>query len=214
MISHEGQFIFFHNAKAAGSSIITMLRNKSSYGCRANEHDPKLVEYLAQREVLWPNHAHPSMIRDYLGPKKYNRYFKFSFAREPCDRLVSQYFYIKQKERKIFEDANLEIPAPNLEIMESESFEHWVLTTKWLPPTNMWFFKKDGEFLLDFVGKSERAAEDLEKIKPIIGIDEIDLPKANVSKHDEAMSYFTPAMKERVREQYREDFEFFGYPMP
>lgn len=73
-VTDKDKFIFFHVPKAAGTSIHVAFKNK--YG---QEDDP-----------LPP--IHHVRVKDYLkyNPDKQN-YFKFSFVRNPFDRLVSGY---------------------------------------------------------------------------------------------------------------------------
>ena len=211
MISHDGKFIFFHNPKAAGTSVSAALFENSKFCCHDNASNEELVNALQAQQVLWPNHAHPSLIRDFWGAETFASYFKFSFVRDPRARLVSLYFYVRQKEQEIYQDADLEIPAFNREIMESESFEAWLLQTKNLPVPQMEFFTKDGEFLMDFVGKTEELTQELQKISRILGIETLELSNLNSSDHQSHSSYFTPEMNRVVKEKYHVDFSFFGY---
>jgi len=66
---------------------------------------------LSDRGNKWINgvhkHVKAKVIRDYLGKKTYDKYFKFSIVRNPYDLQVSLYHYIKQsKEHRDYEIAN------------------------------------------------------------------------------------------------------------
>ena len=68
MISHKHKCIFIHIPKCAGTSVEVNFSNKHSNHC------PVAV-----------------FARKY--PRKFKNYFKFSFVRNPFDRLVSVYAY-------------------------------------------------------------------------------------------------------------------------
>lgn len=211
MISDNGQFYFFHNPKAAGTSICRLLETQSKYSCTRNDNNSELSKFLRSQDVLWANHAHPRLIRDFLGKTKYSNYFKFTFVRDPRERLVSLYSYIRQKEREIYEGAGVDLPPLNREVLQSPDFETWLLNSEQLPVPQMDFFSTNGEFLLDFVGRTENVQGELRKIQSILGIDELVLPQTNESKHKPAREYFTIEMNDIVANKYKIDFEFFGY---
>jgi len=70
MICHENKFIFIHIPKNGGTSINKTLRNR------------KLKYY--ERYV----HERPTFHREY-----WDKYFTFTFVRNPWDRAVSAFFY-------------------------------------------------------------------------------------------------------------------------
>jgi len=104
VISDKFNFIFFHVPKAAGSSIIEGFRKNYPKTVVINENNEKLKQHLISNEYKnWPNHTNSKTMKAYLGEKVFNNYFKFAFVRNPFDKLVSIYHYVKQKEAKIFE---------------------------------------------------------------------------------------------------------------
>ncbi len=211
MISYEGNFIFFHNPKAAGSSVIRKILEESKYSCILNKNNQALVDYLSKQNILWPNHAHPKMIRDFLRPEVYQQYFKFSFVRDPRSRLLSTYFYTKQKEQKLYEKQSISLPKFNRDILESENFEDWIINFNNLPEPQISFFTDNGEMLVDFIGKTELLSSELNKIKSILQINDTEVESLNTSQHKSCDAYFTEKMNQIVREKYADDFLFFGY---
>ena len=75
MISHKHKFIFVHIPKTAGRSI-----------------EKYLLNFNSMREMQ-PHHS----VTDYIKRvKNFNSMFKFSFVRNPYERLLSEYFYMKR----------------------------------------------------------------------------------------------------------------------
>ncbi|MBN86701.1 MAG: hypothetical protein CL885_04185, partial [Dehalococcoidia bacterium] len=72
MISHKHRFIFVHIPKTAGTSVTACLR-------------PYCETYLKHHHIL-----------DVL-PENHDSYYKFCVARNPWDRCVSRYFYLKRE---------------------------------------------------------------------------------------------------------------------
>ncbi|MEO1353652.1 MAG: sulfotransferase family 2 domain-containing protein [Cyanobacteria bacterium J06635_15] len=213
MISEEGKFIFFHNPKAAGNSVIQLIRKKSYYKCQLNSENKAFSEFTRSRAVLWPNHAHPSLMKDYLTAPIFDAYFKFSFVRNPKARLVSIYHYTCQKEREIYSSSGKPMPKFNQLILQSENFESWLLNTpvSMLPKPQIDFFTDNGEIVVDFIGKTEKLAVELAKISRILGIDSVLVNYLNKSEHATPESYFTKEMNNKVEKLYGDDFRIFGY---
>ena len=63
--------IFIHIPKTAGSSIVEMLFNEPS----------RHIPYFVYRDA---------------NPEKFRQFFKFAFVRNPWDRLVSTYFFLRE----------------------------------------------------------------------------------------------------------------------
>ncbi len=74
MINHKYKVIFVHVIKTGGVSIATALNMDNK-------------QY----------HASASKIRKRVGDDIWNDYFKFTFIRNPFDKIVSQYHYNRYK---------------------------------------------------------------------------------------------------------------------
>ncbi|MFO8053169.1 MAG: sulfotransferase family 2 domain-containing protein [Candidatus Omnitrophota bacterium] len=84
LISHTYKFIFLHIPKTAGSSVAATLKRN------LNKNDLLLC-------------PHTKAVRLKLTAKdKWKDYFKFTFVRNPWDRMVSAYFFLRNfRNRKI-----------------------------------------------------------------------------------------------------------------
>jgi len=122
VISDKFNFIFFHVPKAAGSSIIEGFRKNYPKSVTINENNVRLKDFLQRnKHKNWPNHTNCKIMKAYLGEKVFNNYFKFAFVRNPYDKLVSIYHYVKQKEAKMFEGKIDQLPKFNQNIINSKS---------------------------------------------------------------------------------------------
>ncbi|BBG65157.1 alpha-2,3-sialyltransferase [Hydrogenimonas sp.] len=192
----ETQSIFIHIPKAAGISTI-----KSLYGERANGigHRP---------------YTHFIFV---YGEKAYNRYFKFSFVRNPWDRLYSAYKFLKKggisEPDVIFNETTL-INYDTFEsfVMEWVNAEN-VQTYFHFIPQYQFIYSPEFELMVDFVGRFENLNEDYEKIREKIGTGEHlkHLNKTKDKKENDYREVYTPEMAEKVAEVYKKDIELFGY---
>lgn len=175
------------------------------------------------------HHATISMIlNDY---PNVNDYFKFTFVRNPFDRLVSIYHEFRKNrghnysEKIIMESPLLsEFDVSNNDIDNFRNFCLNLENSFWI---NDLFFKPQYEFVtvdnnltMDFIGKFENIDEDWLAIRDRIGFSEVVLRK-NVggeprgyirgSYHNDYKEYYTNKEIDIVSKIYKKDLELFGY---
>ena len=133
---------------------------------------------------------------------KYNSsFFKFSFVRNPWDRVVSAYAYLK-------DNGIIDV-----------SFKDFILNdighpdVKWHYNITQFDIIGDGDSipLVDFVGRFETLQEDFNKVCGIIGIKPVKLPYKNDSIHKHYSEYYDDTLKEVVDKLYYKDIKIFGY---
>jgi chondroitin 4-sulfotransferase 11 len=181
MVSHKGKFIFVHIPKCAGTSIIERIGLSNSPPCHA------------------PITFHPKNIRD--------AYFKFTFVRNPWDRFVSAYFYLKN-------GGNGTAPQDlrsQKRINKYESFSDFIKCDNFF---TMEHFKSCSSYLngpIDFIGKVENLQEDFNIVCDKIGIPRQKLPKKNQTKHKHYTEYYNDESREYVWKKFAPDIKHFGY---
>lgn len=187
----ENRCIFVHIPKTAGISLCTAL-----FECKGGGH-------LTARAY-----------RALFGSRAFGAYFKFTFVRNPWDRLVSAYTFLSQggaNERDRRWAASV--------LGRFGSFDEFVL--RWLDERSVyaqihfvpqWEFvvNGQGQVCMDFVGRFERLAEDFEYVIDQLGR-VCTLPLANASQRSDYRDYYSSASRRRVAEVYRRDVEQFGY---
>ncbi len=199
LISHKHKFIFIHIQKTAGTSI------SSALNPFCEESYPFLKHWSAVQ------------IKEKFGSDIWNEYFKFTFIRNPYERLYSWYNMI---------DKCRDTPNPNpfhLYIQKNiHSFSDFIMKDKsssdinelgWrLPPQRIAQFQKISgkkRVIIDFIGRYENINGDFSYICEKLNIPEIILPHMNKFDHDHYMNYYTKEMINEVNSFAEEDFIHF-----
>ena len=141
--------------------------------------------------------------------KKYNTddFFKFSFVRNPWDRAVSAFFYLKKGGRKAPYDLDAQ------RILKDISFHEFIIN---LDSLKFLHTKPQMEFIqdidnFDFIGRFESIQEDFNTVCNINNIPQTNLPHNNISKHKHYTEYYDKEVRGIIAEKYAEDIEMFGY---
>jgi chondroitin 4-sulfotransferase 11 len=147
-----------------------------------------------------PNHVPLWFFEKNLSKDVYDSHFKFSFVRNPWDRLVSSYIYTKKWYRQNapakFDDARL------------YDFKSWILTINSNHKYGMQYDFVNG---CDFIGRFENFQEDFNIVCDKIGIPKQELPHKNKIKHKHYTEHYDDETKQIVAEKYAKDIEYFGY---
>lgn len=184
--------IFVHVPKCAGMSV-----NRTLFGNLAGGHTT-LEQYLTVFE--------PQNILDY---------FKFTIVRNPWDRVVSAYYFLKKGgfnkwDKQFYDD----------EIAKFTTFEAFVC--EWLTvPENLtkhhhfrlqsdYIIDKYNKITLDFIGYLENIDQDFEYISKRIGVT-IPLPKSNASDRTVYTQYYNQTTRGIIAQTYKADIDLLGY---
>lgn len=205
LISDSHEFIFVRVRKTASSSMSSQLQpyvlprpgsTWSRFKSRAHiEQDYHKYRFRAHAEIGTAQRLFP--------PEQFDRYFKFAIVRNPWDRLVSEYKYIQKTQSH----------GRHRKVKKLGSFERFV--DMQIPRRDAYQLNqlcgRDGEYLMDFVGKLESLDEDWKNICERIGIPYVELPRKNVSVHRPYSDYYTPALRDRVAKHWSREIERFAY---
>lgn len=183
--------IFVHIPKCAGVAI-----NKAIFGNLAGGHTT-LDEYL-----------------NIFEPVCITSYFKFTVVRNPWDRVVSAYFFLRDGGFRNAADIEF-----GKEFGDFPGFKNFVVN--WVNKTNIWrshhfrpqyhyMLEKRGKLHLDFVAFLENIDSDFAYIVDHIGIS-CTLAKSNKSEHKSYMDYYDEETMNIVAEVYAEDIRMLGY---
>lgn len=193
---HYYNCIFFHIPKAAGLSV-----SKTLFGS------------------LGPCHITYDWYVEHFGQHTVNAYYKFTFVRNPWDRLHSAYFFLKKgginHEDKSFAEQYLSSII---------SFEDFVLN--WLTEDKLdlyWHIMPQYKFItssadcrkimVDFLGRFENLEQDFNMVTNRIGFKNVKLENVNVNQQ-KLTAYtkdYSKEMIDKVAEIYSRDIELLEY---
>ena len=207
ILSHQNKFIFIHIYKVAGSSIRSVL---NKYDDRDSSDLPFLdnSRLWLERKFRRPTtsfltHLKASEIKAKIKSTDFDKYFKFSFVRNPWDWQVSLYYFMIQntshRQHKL--------------VSRMRSFEEYLdwRINKDLELQKEFIYSKSGTLLVDFVGRFENIQSDFSKICDKINIPRVILPKTNTSSHKPYQEYYTDKTKNWIAEAFKDDIDTFGY---
>lgn len=139
----------------------------------------------------------------------------FSFVRNPWDRFVSAYFYLRQggmTQRDRYDCKMLQLDAGGFHdflnrfninphrYLQQQHFKEQIFWTRY-----------NGKQFIDIIGKTEQMDEDIKQLNEYLGI-EIEVPKLNRSYHRPYTDYFiTDEHKKVIERVYGEDIKQFNY---
>jgi hypothetical protein len=208
LLSDTHRFAFIHVPKTAGSSVHVALGHLSPVADAywAN-HWLAQIGIPVNRFAPWPStklrpHASAATLRAWLPRDVFDGLFKFAFVRNPWDLLVSYWHYLQR--------------APNHRrgrfVRSLPSFARYVeyeIHRGRISQSRL-LCDRDGELLVDFVGRYESLAADFAVVCRRIGV-EASLPRVNASGHDDYREHYNPSLAARVGEAFAADIERFGY---
>lgn len=187
----EHKCIFIHVPKSAGSSICMSL-----FGHQVGH--AKYENYLLSN------------------PKKTEGYFKFTFVRNPWDRLLSAYTFLK---RGGMHTSDAKWAEENLS--GYNDFNDFVLD--WVNEKNIYkfihfipqhVFLQDlytGVIRMNYVGQVETLQQDMEFIANKLKIKGVQISQINSTKHNSYKEVYNEKSRKIVEEVYAKDIILFNY---
>ena len=176
MIIDEHKAIFIHIPKNAGSSIETLFAN-NSFRIQPSKHADI---YEIKRKFK----------------NSYNSYKKFTIIRNPYDKMVSWYFYLKRNLGERYEVLEF-----NEWIKDPSKFCHIDDPISYLKPQHEWI--DDTVVLIKY--------ENLDKELNQFFNKKIELPIINKSKHNHYLEYYNKESLTIIYDRYKEDFKKYNY---
>ncbi len=133
---------------------------------------------------------------------KFNRYFKFAVVRNPWDRLVSEYEYIKTQ------------PGHSrFKKLTQMTFDEYVLYQSQRPAAHQVHALqlKNGQIGCDFVGKLESLQQSMSVVSAKTGLDFSSLPHINRVDRRDYRTYYSDDMAQQVNDLWQADIAAFKY---
>lgn len=207
MISYKYNCIYVHIPKTGGTSIEEIIwpgmENRTVAELWMGFVDP----YHNKYQTGGLQHLLASQIRQEVGDRVFNECYRFTVVRNPWDKAVSQYAYMKQ--RKDLRDF--------IGMQEDDSFKTYLSLIRkrehvqWTPQYKF-FLDDNGDQLVDFIGRFESFDDDVFTILGNLDIRVPAIPHINKSTaRRHFREHYDDESADMVRELYRQDIELLGY---
>ncbi len=188
---YQNKAIFVHITKAAGTSLALSLFGELPY------------HYTAQQ------------YRVIFGRKHFNNCFKFTFVRNPWDRLYSAYSYLTGGGWNE-DDANwARINLSNVKDF-NDFVMNWLTEEKLnshihLRPQHKFICDRKNKPIIDYIGYFETIQEDFDNISNKLGLTNKNLKHTNASKRAGYREIYTQDSIKKVYDLYKFDIVSLGY---
>lgn len=196
VVCHMRKIIFIHIPKTAGSSIEHLLRDEGRYE----------LDFIGVRNGRSTHHYMGIELKMIL-KDLYPKYYKFSFVRNPYDRLISEYFWCRIKDvghkfNKTF-DEFLDYVE---DVIKNKKFFKPIENDHFIPQYSFLFF--NNKLLVNNIFKYE----DIETVSPLIKKRlKIKTTLQHLNKSVKNEITLTQEQKDRIYNLYKIDFETFNY---
>jgi hypothetical protein len=199
LVSDSHKFIFIHIPRTAGMSLRSALE---PFADAANLDFSRM-----QWEKEYP-HFTAAEISQIVGEERFRSFFKFAFVRNPWDRMVSRYFYLRRFNSRPDEAINIRGYYPPASL----SFTEW-LTGNNRHAVHPLDLRQQKEWLrpaVDFIGRFEDLPAAIDRINSQLGLS-IHLPHNNASEHSDYRQYYDASTRDYVSRVFAADIETWDY---
>ena len=217
IVNFSHKFIYVHIPKTAGTSLKEYFRAFEQEGDIHIQRQADTERASATFHILLGKHSRAAQIRRAIGDDRFNSSFKFSLVRNPFDRTVSTFLFLKHN----FRDWS------NSEAMDKfESLEAFVRSGLFrragpsgiFEPQSRWLLDSSGALSVDYVGRLETLEPDVMNILKAIGLPMTGSP---VPQQNQSLGIRTSLLSElslgtvvdAIRSRYASDFKLFNYAL-
>ena len=211
IISTGRNYVFVHIPKTGGTSLALALEARAMRDDIMVGDTPKAQRRKKRLRALTPagrlwKHSTLADIDGVLSPAQLADMFTFTLVRNPWDRAVSYYHWLRTQT----------FAHPAVTLAQQVGFERF-----WTDPDQQsaWAAMPAAQYMRDATGaetcslyiRLEHFAEDAAPLFAHLGF-ELDLPRVNASMRDrDYQSYYSAALKDLIGEISEPDIVRFGY---
>lgn len=190
-VNAETGVLFVHVPKCAGTTIIRQ---------KPVAHGHRSAEFF-----LW---------RD---PDLFRRCFTFGFVRNPYDRLVSAFHYLRSDKTSLRDGEFGKYAVGRYRDFQefAEDLKHGATRRRCLGwvhflPQTYYLCDRKGQVLVDYVGRTETFADDLDTINARTGLG-LENKRERYVPRDDWRNFYTPETLRLAEDIYASDFDTFGF---
>lgn len=216
IVSHKHRFIFIHGYRTGGRSLTAALARH----CGPNDVITAVEGVPARNAARFERHDGAAKIRRYLGEDLWREYLKFTFERNPWDKILSHYWdYVGHREKKRFYKT-----AHELLFGQPLPFRSWFALRVWQKrltrsraarfPRHFPHYTENGRVIVDFIGRFECRQEHLEQLSWRLGLPidaTIWIGSGTRKVRSPYTDHFDEKMNRIVRSLLHEDLKLLGY---
>lgn len=170
-----------------------------------------VLEKELASEQIFPDHLPARKMSAFLGNSKWNSIFTFTLVRNPWDRIYSMYNYRRRVGDELpkewsFRDYVLALGKAS---SESKFFKYH----GYRYGASDYVLGKNGEIIVDYIGKYENRLHDLNLIASYLGLSklgELTIQRAS-PKNKHYSEYYDPETRDIIGRLYAKDIELFDY---
>ena len=205
LIAPRAKILFVHVGKTGGTSVTSCLSKALPDAVALLDGKIRGVWVDGRYHANLFMHSKAADFRSSL--VDFDRYVSFCFARNPWDRAVSWYEYLRQHEGGL---------TQMKQAAQNGSFSEFVrnrLVQKQFANQSLHSFAFDGKRqIVTFVGKFENLQSDFSRILRLAGLPDIQLPVLNESRRRSYAEYYTNSSDiALIADIWRTDIELMGY---
>ena len=208
MISHDKKCIFIHIPKCGGSSVEEVIWPD----IKGRTEEDLWMGFVSQFENKYQTgglqHLLGWQIREEVGSDVFDAYYKFTFVRNPWDRIVSQFAFM-QRRPDLMEYLGMNPDTEFKSYLELIRLKEHV---QWTPQVRF-FLDQDGSILVDRIGRLESFDQDCSQVFAALGLkSSLLVGHSNRSTRQSFQYYYSDSEAiEMVADIFSEDIEFLGY---
>ncbi|ERT06112.1 sulfotransferase family protein [Lyngbya aestuarii BL J] len=213
MISYKHKCIFVHIPKTGGTSLENIIWPRAKDRTESNLWMGFISGFHNKYQTGGLQHLLSTQIRQEVGDQVFNSFFKFTVVRNPWDKAISQFLYMKKRKslRDFMGMSEDDCFKQYLSLIQKKNHVQW-------EPQYKFVFDDQGCLLVDFIGKFENFEQDAYKIldqsgvkTKILGIRVKKIPHTNKSNRLHYTEYYDTESREIVQNLYQKDIEIFNY---
>lgn len=232
LVSHRKQFIFTKTAKTAGTSVESYFEPfcmppgewEESQARAEHVSESGIVGYRGTEPgtyTFW-NHMPAASIRDQVGAKVWDTYYKFTVVRNPFAKLVSGWYHFHRPNVTWKSTAKSALrDAGGLSLVLSgkkdiHDFRTWIAAGGRVMDRDKYLI--DGEVCVDFFIRYESLEADIVKVNKRLGLiqEGRTIPSLNAgirSRRFDVPQFYDARTEAIVRKTYAFEVEYFGYEL-
>lgn len=214
LVSHRNRFIYTKTVKTAGTSVESyfepycMPEGEWTFSPCREPHvsDAGIIGYRGSESSgkEWFNHMPAADIRDKVGNKIWNEYFKFCVIRNPFDKVVSHFFFLEKQRSAGPEDAGKLV----------ERFRKWIAEGGF--PIDRDKYLIDGEICVDYFIRFEDLENGIRQVceRVKVPFEPERLPKLKAGIRDSSIplsDFYNAETTQLIAKAYEFELDTLGY---